>query len=236
MNTIIARDRFPITIVAALAVAVLIGFAKSYYFSFVFDAPPLTREAHLHGMLATIWIGLHYSQARLIAADRVAMHRRIGIVGACVGALLAAQAASLAIGNAAAGHAPPGRDPLQFLSVSLGTATMFGLFLVGALALRRKREWHKRLMLIATMTLLMPAMGRLDTQLMQPLGLPRRVLAVVVTCAFIAWACANDWRKLGRVHPAYMVGGFVLLVSMPARMWIGTTDAWLPIAQWLVGR
>jgi hypothetical protein len=123
---------------------------------------------------------------------------------------------------------------LEFLSVQIGTTSMFALFLIGALALRRKREWHQRLMLLATIALLLPAMGRLDTLIMQPLGLPRALLARVVTTAFVVWACANDWRTRGRVHPAYLIGGAVLLVSLPVRRWIGTTDAWLPVAKWLV--
>jgi hypothetical protein len=185
-------------------------------------------------MIATVWIALHYAQARLVAAHRVDLHRRLGIFGALVAALLAIQVITMAIGNAAAGHgAPPGRDPIQFLSVPIGTTTMFVTFVGSALALRRKREWHKRLMLLATMTLLVPAMGRLDAQVMQPLGLPRLLLAPGITFAFIAWAWANDWRRLGRVHPAYIVGGIALLVSIPLRRAIGFTDAWLPIARWL---
>lgn len=234
MNTLIARPRFQVIAVAALAAAVFVGFAKTYYFRIFFDSKPLAQAAHLHGIIATVWIALHYIQVRLVAAHRVDIHRRLGIVAACVAVLLAVQAVSLAVGNAAAGHAPPGRDPLQFLSVPLGTTSMFTLFVGSALALRSQREWHKRLMLLATMTLLVPAMGRLDFQVMQPLGLPRLVLAPAVTFAFIAWACAHDWRQRGRVHPAYIVGGILLLASLPVRRWIGLTDAWLPIARWLV--
>lgn len=234
MNTLIARYRFHILAVAGLGAAVLAGFAKTYYFRIFFDGPPLAQAAHLHGILATAWIALHYTQARLVAAHRVDVHRRLGIFAACVAGLLAVQVVSMAIANAAAGHAPPGRDPLQFLSVPLGTTTMFTFFVGSALALRRKREWHKRLMLLATMTLLVPAMGRLDAQVVA-LGLPRLLLAPAVTFGFIAWAWVHDWRRLGRVHPAYVVGGIALLASIPFRRWIGFTDAWLPIARWLVG-
>lgn len=235
MNASIARYRFHAVAVAALAAAVFAGFAKTYYFRAFSGSPPLAQAAHVHGLIATVWIVLHYTQARLVAAHRVDLHRRLGIFAAVVAAMLAAQAIPMAIGNAAAGHAPAGRDPLQFLSVPIGTTTMFTLFVGSALALRRSREWHKRLMLLATMTLLVPAMGRLDAQIMQPLGLPRLVLAPAITVAFVAWACVHDWRRLGRVHPAYIVGGIALVVSMPLRRWIGFTDAWQPIARWLVG-
>ena len=83
--------------------------------------------------------------------------------------------------------------------------------------------------------MLFRSMGRLDAQVMAPLGLPRLVLAPAVTFGFIAWAWVHDWCRLGRAHPAYVVGGIALLASMPLRRWIGFTDAWLPIARWLVG-
>src|SRR4051812_25200838 len=233
MNTLISRSRFHAVAVAALAAALFPGFAKTYYFRVFLDSPPLAQPAQLHGIIATSWVALHYTQARLVAAHRADLHRRLGIFGAVLALLLALQAISMAIGNAAAGHGPAGRDPLQFLSVPIGTTTMFALFVGSALALRRKREWHKRLMLLATMTLLVPAMGRLDAQIMQPLGLPRLVLAPAVTFAFVAWAWIYDWRRIGRVHPAYIIGGIALLVSIPLRRSIGFTDAWLPIARWL---
>jgi hypothetical protein len=236
MNTIVARYRFHPAAVIALAAVVFAGFAKTYYFRIFSGSPPLAQAAHIHGMIATVWIALHYTQARLVAAHRVDLHRRLGIFAAFVAALLAVQAISMAISSAAAGHAPPGRNPLQFLSVAIGTTTVFAVFVGSALALRRQREWHKRLMLLATMTLLVPAMGRLDAQIMQPLGLPRLLLAPGVTVAFVAWAWVHDWRRLGRVHPAYIVGGIALIVSVPLRRWIGFTDAWLPIARWLVGQ
>ena len=49
----------------------------------------------MHGIIATFWLVLHYTQARLIAAHRVALHKKLGIFTACVGALLAFQALNL---------------------------------------------------------------------------------------------------------------------------------------------
>ena len=234
MNAVI-RNRFPAIAVAALSAVMVAGFARTYYLRFLFDLPPLKLAAHLHGLLATSWLLLHYTQAKLVAAHRVDIHRRLGIFTACVGAVLAAQALDLGIMAAASGHAPPGRNPLQFLSMPIGTTFMFSLFLACALAMRKKREWHKRLMLLATMALLVPAVGRFDTLIMQPLGLPRRILAVFVTIAFVVWACWDDWRKRRRVHSAYVYGGMALVLSIPLRAWVGMQAWWIPIAQWIVG-
>ena len=219
----------------ALAAVMILAFGRTFYAKFLFDLPPLSRMAVLHGILATLWLGLHVTQARLIAAHRVDIHRKLGILAAVVGVLLAVQALDLGITRVATGHAPPGRNPLEFLSVPIGTTTMFVLFLASALALRKKKEWHKRLMLLATMALLVPAAGRLDGLIMHPLGLPRGMVALPLTAVFVLWAWVHDWRKRGRVHPVFILGGLALLVSIPLRTWIGYTDTWLPIARWIVG-
>jgi hypothetical protein len=234
MNTATLRHSFPVVAAAALAVVMIVGFARTYYLRVWFDLPPLGRIAHIHGVLATLWLVLHYSQAKLIAAHRIDIHKRLGIFTAIVGAVLAFQALDLGISRVAAGHAPPGRDPLQFLSVPIGTTFMFGLFLASALMLRGRREWHKRLMFLATLALIVPAAGRFDSML-APYGVPRRRIALILTIGFVAWACWDDWRRRRSVHPAYLYGGLLLSVSVPLRAWVGMQSWWRPIAQWIVG-
>src|SRR6478735_706200 len=70
MNAII-RNRFPAIAVVALSAVMFAGFARTFYLKFLFDLPPLKLAALLHGLLATSWLVLHYTQAKLIAAQRV---------------------------------------------------------------------------------------------------------------------------------------------------------------------
>jgi hypothetical protein len=172
MNTAIARNRFPQFAIAALAALTVASFARTYYLKFLFGLPPLTLAAHLHGLIATTWLALHYTQARLIAAHRVALHKRLGIFTACLGAVLAIHAFHFAVAGVAAGHAPPGRNPLQFLSVPMGTISTFSLFLASA-SPAKKREWHKRLMFLASLSPHPARSGRLDSLIMVPLGYAR---------------------------------------------------------------
>lgn len=234
MNTTTLRSPFQAIIIAALCAAVVIGFARTYYLRLLFDLPPLTRAAHVHGILSTLWLALHFTQARLVVARRIDWHRTLGVITAIVGVFTFLQAGDFAITAAQTGHAPPGRSPQQFLSFSLGTTFMFGLFLFSALAMRRHRDWHKRLMLLATMVLLVPAIGRLDGLLHLHFGTPRTVLPQLVTIAFVAWAWWHDRQTRGSVHPAMLYGGPLLIAAIPFRSWLGTTDVWQSFAAWLL--
>jgi hypothetical protein len=233
MNTLIIRNRFPALAAAVLAAAVIVGFARTYYLRTWFELPPLTRMAHVHGVLWTLWLALHYTQARLVGAGRADLHRRLGIAGALLGAVLVWTSIDLSIVGAATGRAPPGRNPLEFLSVPLGTTFVFAGFLTAALLMRGRREWHKRLMLLASLALLLPAMGRIDGLLLKHFGLPRAIFPWIVTAGFVAWACVNDWRKRGSIHPAYLYGGIALLAAIPLRVALGYTDSWVAFAHWL---
>lgn len=234
MNTTTAvRNPFPVLTAGAIAILAFAGFARSYYLKFLFDAPPLTVAMHLHGLLATLWIALHFIQARLIAAHRVRLHMTLGIAGAVLGALVVVQAFDLSVHAAIEGRVPPGRNPLQFLAVSLTTTVLFGGFVAAALLLRRRPEWHKRLMFLATAGLLLPAVGRLDALWFQPLGMPRAITGPLIITALIVWGCVNDWRRRGGVHPAYLIGGTLLVASFPARIWYMHTEAWMAFARWI---
>jgi hypothetical protein len=235
MNTMTATSpRLQTFLVTVLCATFIVAFARTFYLRFLFDVPPLARAGYIHGIIATVWVGLHYTQARLIAARNVALHKRMGILTAAVGAVLIVQTLDMVFERTVAGLGPRGRDPLQFLSVQLGTVTMFTAFLISALLLRKRREWHKRLMLLATMALLTPAVARIDAITFRPLGVPPLVLPMMVTAAFLAWAWVRDWRQRGHIHPALLYGGILLLVTMPLRRWIGFTDGWRPIAEQLV--
>lgn len=232
-TTTAARPSFPVVLIGALSLVIVVGFARTYYLRFLSDQPPMTVAVHIHGILSTLWLILHFTQAKLIAAKDYALHRRLGIFAVAIGALMIVQGGDMAIQSAANGHAPPGRDPVQFLTVSLGGVFMFVAFFASALLMRRKREWHQRLMFLASCVLILPAVGRLQFFFDQ-VEIPRRVVPGLVTVAFILWPMINEWRKRGRVHPAWWIGGGALVFSIPFRAWLGETAWWRPIGEWLV--
>jgi uncharacterized membrane protein YozB (DUF420 family) len=225
------RDRWFFTGMAVAALlTVFTGFAPSYYLGQFFDAPPVSTLVHLHGVVFTSWTLLFLTQTSLIAARRTHVHRRLGVAGGGLALLMLVVGYLTAVEAARRGVTPPGGPPpLAFLSVPLGTLVVFTILVGSGLYNRRRSETHKRLMLLATITLLTPAIARIG-RLMELQGPP---VAIGGTCLFVLACLLYDRAANGRVHPAFLWGGLFLMLSLPVRFAAGRTDAWLPFAEWL---
>jgi hypothetical protein len=78
--------------------------------------------------------------------------------------------------------------------------------------MRKKAEWHKRLMLCATISILGPAIGRLLPMELFGRGAPVVMFGVIVLFGLAGPAYDLVIRR--RVHPAYLWGITTILVSM----------------------
>jgi FtsH-binding integral membrane protein len=224
------RDRRFFTGMAiAAALTVFVGFAPTYYLRGLFDARPLSPLVHLHGIVSTAWILLFLTQTSLVAARRTDLHRRLGIVGVVLAVGVLGVGFVTAVTAARNGVTPPGGPPpLAFLSVPLGTLFAFGLLAATGLYNRRRSETHRRLMLLATIAILTPAIARF-----RHLGFGGPPLAIGGTCAFVLVCFCYDRLAHGRIHPAFLWGGLLLMLSLPARFALGRTETWLAFASWL---
>ncbi len=220
-------------VAVAMALTAIVGFAPTYYGRFFSGGPtatisggPFTTLIHLHGALFSAWIALFIVQTALISARRVAVHRKLGVAGAVLAAAMIAVATTTAIGMAKRGAAPPGIPPLAFLTVPFFDMVMFATFIVAALALRRKKEAHKRLMLLAYVSIMGAPAARLPGVL--PLG-PLAFYGIAFV--FLASGIVYDLVSRRRVHPAYIWGGTLLVASVPLRLALSGTATWMAIAQ-----
>ena len=219
----------------ALALTVLAGFAATYYLPIVTGAPkatlsgrPFTWLVHVHAVLFTSWVVLFIVQTALVARRRVAVHRRLGVAGAVLAGAMVVVGTTLAVEAAAHGAAPPGIDPLAFLAIPLFDMILFTVFVAAALALRRDLETHKRLMLMAYISIMVAAVARLPGVI--ALGPPG---FFGLTFVFVVIAGIYDLLTRRRLHQAYLWGGGIFLVSQPLRLWISGTAAWREFAEML---
>lgn len=226
----IARDRVFFTAMPiAMAAAIFVGFARSYYLKTAFGTPVLSPLYHLHGLLFTGWMLLLMIQPALVAARRTALHRRIGVGGGVLGAamIVAAFAVTLDLGHR--GSAPPGISPLAFLIVPFATVIVFPVLIGGAFFWRRLPEVHKRLMLIGSLELVPAGFGR------WPVVAPLGPLAYFgLTDLFVIAILVYDRATHGRFHPATVYGGLFLVGSQVLRIVLSETAAWQAFAGWLI--
>lgn len=209
------------------------GFASTYYLRILAGGPqatltggPFTWLVHAHGALFTAWVLLFLVQTTLIATRRVALHRRLGVAGAALAGAMIVAGTAVAIATAARGSAPSGVDPLVFLAIPVFDMVLFALFVGAALARRRDREAHKRLMLLAYVSIITAAVARLPGVL--ALGPPA---FFGLSFLFVVVAGIYDAVSRRRVHPVYWWGGAIILVSVPVRLFVSETGAWRVLAE-----
>jgi len=224
------RDRrFFTGMAVAAALTVFAGFARTYYLKGVFGAPPLSQLLHVHGLLFTTWILLFVTQTSLVAARRTDIHRRLGVAGGLLAAVMVVVGLMAAIDAVHRGVQPPGAPPpLIFFMIPFGDILSFGAMVGLGLYFRRRPEVHKRLMLLATITLLSAAIARLPGVL----GTGPLVF-YALTDLFIAACWLYDRLAHGRIHPTFLWGGLILIALQPIRLWFAGTEAWLAFVRWL---
>lgn len=226
------RERiFHIAMAVMIAATVFAGFARTYFLRPYFNTQPLMPLLHLHGILFTSWLVLYLTQTALVAAKRTDIHRRLGIVGAVIAVLMILVGTATAVIRAQQGMTPPGGPPpLVFLVVPLGDMLVFAILIGAGFYFRRRPDVHKRLMLLATISILGAAVARLPFAFILETG-PLAYFGL--TDLFVAACLIYDLITRRRVHRATALGGLLFVASQPLRLMIGGTDAWIAFATWL---
>jgi len=218
---------------AVMAAMVFVGFSRTFYLSAYFRGPALSPLRLVHGTLFTAWIVLFVTQTFLVASPRVQVHMRVGVAGALLAAAMVVVGTAMAISSVRDGFGGRDRlDPRVFLAIPLFDILVFGSLVAAGISFRRKPETHKRLMLLATLSLLAAAVARWPTDL-AAMG-PRFFFGVVDL--LVVLGVIYDLVTRRRVHLAYVLGGGLLVASQPLRLALGGTQAWLAFADVIIGR
>ena len=223
---------FYTSIASAIFITIIVGFGRSYYLRALTGASPFSAIGHVHASVCTAWVLLFFAQTTLVAAGRTDLHRRLGLTGGILAVLMIFLGPVAAVYGARNGHNPGGPypDSLAFLVVGLTDMLLFTSFVVAGLYYRRRREVHKRLMLLATIGgLLWPAITRLPY--VRGHFLPMFGLLAM----FVLAGPAYDLIARQRVHPVSLWGGLLILASFPLRRMVGRSETWHHIAAWLIG-
>ncbi len=140
-------------------IAVVGGFARTYFLAGMFWAKLPSRIVHIHGALFTLWIALLVAQVALIAGHRPRWHMRLGIAGMILAPLMLVSGFATLVAAVKRGFVPP--PVLRYIAtVDTLLLSFFAFFVLWAFLARRDASTHKRLILFATFIIIGPAIAR----------------------------------------------------------------------------
>jgi hypothetical protein len=201
---------------------VVAGFGPGYARSVA--APGLPWWVHLHGAVMTAWIALFVAQGRLARHRSMAWHQRLGALSVALVVAMIVLAAATSAMSLVRGEVPPFFTPAKMLCAGILNMAGFLVFYVAAVAMRSRTDWHKRLMLVATILLTWPALVRLvalqhvATHAIIPVS-----IATLLALMLVAPALEFAWRR--RLHPAYLWGLGVVALLLPLYTGLGNSAA-----------
>jgi hypothetical protein len=212
-----------------VAVIVLIGFSPTFYLRGTFNPQKdLSILLQVHGFALSAWIILFIVQTVLIAKGSPRLHRRLGWVMAglavcIVGLMSAAIVEQLR-------RVPPEPPPPIALALGMFDIIVFSTLVSTAIFLRKRADWHKRLLLSATILLLGAPMVRIVILLGVHDILKVMLLWPLMTDLLFAPCFVYDFRTRRQVHPAYLVGLGLILMDQIAQPTVLALPAWTNFA------
>ncbi len=217
---------------AALSAIMIVfaGFARTYFLKSFFGAPALSPLVHLHGLVMTLWFTLFAVQVWLVRAGRIALHRKLGLLGALLAAAVVGIGTLTAL-TVAKTYIAPGVARLVFLSVPLGDLMGFSVLVSLSLVYRHQAPIHKRLILLASLSILTAAVARIPLDFIYTGGLE---LFFCLTDLCILACVGADTMKSRRLHPAFLWGCLFVVTEQLFRVYLTGTPHWLHFAAWLV--
>ncbi|MGA8223584.1 MAG: hypothetical protein WB780_18185 [Candidatus Acidiferrales bacterium] len=214
-------------------IAVLVGFARTYFLAGLFRAPLPNLLVHNHGAAFTLWIVLLITQISLVTAGRVDLHRRLGVFGFVLAIVMVLLGTTAASDSLARHVVQPGADTVEgvraFYTVGLGGMLMFSTFVYLGYRNRFQPAVHKRLMWFATMSLLDAGFDRWP--IFDPYSLP--VVNVICFGPLLLLLIGYDWWSTGKVLRVTIWSTIFMVIVQQGRHPLGHTAAWQKFAGWV---
>ena len=196
--------------VMALAIAATVVPAFWLFHQAGFSSFGAPWWVHVHAVTFMGWVGFYLVQNTLIWRGDVARHQWLGRIGAGYVVWMVLVGLALTPTTIAFHRAPPFFTPAFFLALDWTNIAVFAGLMTAALLNRHRSDWHKRLMLCATVCVMAPAWGRLIVLAGHQMT---ATLNVAVLLPYIVVGMAFDLATRRRIHPAWF-WGFGALVAM----------------------
>jgi uncharacterized membrane protein YozB (DUF420 family) len=244
-NRRLARGRIFLWLATACAAIAVFGFVPTYWLQLpqgTFVGSPIL---HIHALLNTAWMLFLISQAWLVSSGKLRNHRDWGLAGIALATLVVVVGYATAIVSLQERLTRGEGDAARaFLSTPLTAMTLFAAFTAAAIACTHRPEWHKRLMIAGTVSLVNAAAARFAFLMamghrpgLRPGVLPPppeampTIVGLLLQLIVIA-GMIDDKRTRGSVHPAWTIALVISVSTILLKVPLSHTAAWLAFASW----
>ncbi|HEY3729942.1 MAG TPA: hypothetical protein VGL28_01640 [Steroidobacteraceae bacterium] len=184
-----------------IAAVVAFGFSHTIGQNLIHPVIPRPSILYIHAAVFTAWLGFFPLQSLLVRTRSVTWHRRIGRFGAGMAATMLILGVTTAITMARFNAMQLHQSDTDFgLMIPLFDMLCFGSTLALAIYWRKKPEYHRRLMFVATFALTAAGFGRFPEWRLFPSDYFYAGVDIL-----ILFGVARDLVVDRRIHRVYLV-------------------------------
>ena len=206
-----------------IAATVVYGFSHTIDHNLIGRSPHPPFVLYIHAIVFPAWIVFFIMQSALIRSHNVRLHRRLGKFGVGLAVAIVVVGALTATSMARFEQKDP-FNSAAFLVVQVMDLSSFTVPFALAIYWRKRPEFHRRLMLIASCALADAAFGRFP-------ALPL-VFSPVGVDALICLGVIRDFIVERRVHKVYLYALPIPIICQIAAMqtFIHASPWWMSVA------
>ncbi len=231
-NRIRFRFSFHLAMALIMAGVIVYGFSQTIDENLIHPLVPRPSLLYLHAAVFSAWLALYVGQTGLVASGNVRLHRRLGLAWIAVGTAVPLVGVPTAIVMTRF-HIIHDQSDLPFLAIPLWDMVLFAsLFLLAALQ-RHRPEFHRRLMFLATCSLMDAGFARFPL----PDAWFHATWFYMAMDGLVLVAMARDLVIQRRVHVVFVVALPLMVVGQGLAwiLWRHPPAAWISICRALVG-
>jgi len=211
------------------ALVVTYGFSRTIDHGLIHPSFVVPAILYVHVALFVGWLALLLLQTGLVQAREVMLHRTIGLGSVIFGAalIIAGVWVAIVMARIEAQLGDPQAGP--FLIVPLSDMFFFAILFGLGVRNRRVVEAHRRLMLMAALSLTGAAFGRFPTFIIPHGGWYYLAVDMMVFLGVV-----RDLLIQRRVHRVYLIGLPLMMLGQAITLWIRYSPCWVAMSQRLI--
>jgi hypothetical protein len=222
---------FYLSMSLVMAALVVWGFSRTVAANLFHASPPRPFLLWIHGAAFSTWVVFFIAQSALVRVHKVSVHRLLGWFGAGLATLMVLLGFSITpIMTRFDMTVLHQTDAAQFMAIPFYDMIAFGTLIGLAIYWRKRPEYHRRLVFIASCGLMDAAVGRFAFIFDNSLFFP-------VLDGLILLGVGRDLVVDGRVHAVYRYALPVLIVGqgLAVYLWRANPAWWQSITRSVVG-